>query len=256
MSWITSPAATELEQVTMQWLRELLSIPATFTGVIQDTASSATLLAFLSARSRCGADAERMTAYWSSEAHSSVAKAARLTGIPTDRVRVIATDAEYAMDPADLEERIRADQRAGLVPGIVVATVGTTSSTACDPLDPVGILAAAAGAWFHVVGAYGGSAAILPEARPLFRGLERADSYVTNPHKWLMTSFDCSAYFVRDVDRLLTTCSANPEYLRTAHDADVVNYRDWGIPLGRRFRALKLWFMLRMHGATPVATCS
>lgn len=252
MSWITSPAATELEQVTMQWLRELLSIPATFTGVIQDTASSATLLAFLSARSRRGADADRMTAYWSSEAHSSVAKAARLAGIPADRVRVIATDAEYAMDPADLEERIRADQHTGLVPGIVVATVGTTSSTACDPLDPVGMLAAAAGAWFHVDGAYGGSAAILPEVRPLFRGLERADSYVTNPHKWLMTSFDCSAYFVRDVDRLLTTCSANPEYLRTAHDAEVVNFRDWGIPLGRRFRALKLWFVLRMHGAVAL----
>ncbi len=249
MSWITSPAATELEQVTMEWLRRLLAIPEGFTGVIQDTASSATLVAFLSARARRGADASLMTGYWSTEAHSSVAKAARLTGMAPERIRVIPTDANYQIDPLALQQQMAADQQAGLQPGIVVATVGTTSSNGCDPLRPVGELARAAGAWFHVDGAYGGSAAILSELRHLFDGLELADSYVTNPHKWLMTSCDCSAYFVRDVDHLLATCSANPEYLKAAHDAEVVNYRDWGIPLGRRFRALKLWFMLRAHGA-------
>lgn len=249
MSWITSPAATELEQVTMEWLRVLLGVPDGFTGVIQDTASSATLVAFLTARDRLGGAAVQMTAYWSGEAHSSIQKAARLSGIPPERWRVVPVDAGYAMRADALEQMLDADRAAGLVPGIIVGTVGTTSSTACDPLRAVGELATAAGAWFHVDGAYGGSAAVLPEQRPLFDGLELADSYVTNPHKWLMTSFDCTAYFVRDVGLLLQTCSADPEYLRTAHDPEVVNYRDWGIPLGRRFRALKLWFVLRNHGA-------
>ncbi|HET9064420.1 MAG TPA: pyridoxal-dependent decarboxylase [Gemmatimonadales bacterium] len=249
MSWITSPAATELEQVVMAWLRELLGIPEGFTGSIQDTASSATLVAFLTARTRLGEDASRMTAYWSGEAHSSIAKAARLAGLPIARCRIVPVDDHFAMRPEALAAMLEADRAAGLVPGIVVATVGTTSSTACDPLPRIGTLARSAGAWFHVDGAYGGTAAILPEIRPLLGGLDLADSYVTNPHKWLMTSFDCTAYFVRDVDALLQTCSVNPEYLKTAHDADVVNYRDWGIPLGRRFRALKLWFVLRSYGA-------
>ncbi len=249
MSWITSPAATELEQVTMSWLRDLLGIPSTFTGSIQDTASSATLVAFLTARRQLGTAADRMTAYWSREAHSSVAKAARLAGIPPERQRVIPVDAAYAMRPEALAEALAADRAAGLVPGIVVATMGTTSSTACDPLRAVGTLAREAGAWYHVDAAYGGTAAICPEVRPLLDGLELADSYVTNPHKWLMVNFDCSAYFVRDVEALLATCAIQPEYLKTAHDADVVNYRDWGIPLGRRFRALKLWFVLRHYGA-------
>lgn len=249
MSWITSPAATELEQVVMEWLRELLGIPNGFTGSIQDTASSATLVAFLTARTRAGEDSSRMTAYWSGEAHSSVSKAARLAGIPVERCRAVPVDGALAMRPEALRELIRADQSNGLVPGIVVATVGTTSSTACDPLQALGEAAHEAGAWFHVDGAYAGTAAILPEVRPLFAGLELADSYVTNPHKWLMTSFDCTAYFVRDVELLLQTCGANPEYLRVAQDPDVVNYRDWGIPLGRRFRALKLWFVLRSYGA-------
>ncbi len=249
MSWVTSPAATELEQVVMEWLRQLLGLPEGFTGVIQDTASSATLVAFVTARERLGADAARMTAYWSGEAHASVAKAARLAGIPAERQRVIPTDAAFAMRPDALAERIAADRAAGLMPGIVCATVGTTSSTACDPVRAIGEVAGAAGAWCHVDAAYGGTAAILPEMRPLLDGIELADSYVTNPHKWLMTSFDCSAYFVRDVDRLLRTFATNPEYLRTSHDPEVVNFRDWGIPLGRRFRALKLWFVLRSHGA-------
>ncbi len=249
MSWVTSPAATELEQVVMEWLRQLLGLPGEFTGVIQDTASSATLVAFVTARERLEADAGRMTAYWSGEAHSSISKAARLAGIPAARQRVIPTDAAYAMRVDALAEHVALDRAAGLVPGIVCATMGTTSSTACDPLRAIGEVARSAGAWYHVDAAYGGTAAILPEIRPLLDGVELADSYVTNPHKWLMTSFDCTAYFVRDVDRLLRTFATNPEYLRTRHDPEVVNFRDWGIQLGRRFRALKLWFVLRSYGA-------
>jgi aromatic-L-amino-acid decarboxylase len=249
MSWITSPAATELEQVVMEWLRQLLDLPDGFTGSIQDTASTATLVAFLTARERHGPTGDRMVAYWSREAHSSVAKAARLAGIPVEHQRVIPVDAEWAMCADELAKAMAEDRGRGLVPGIVVATMGTTSSTACDPLRPIGEAARAAGAWYHVDAAYGGTGAILPELRPLLDGVELADSYVTNPHKWLMTSFDCSAYYVRDVEALLRTCSANPEYLSTEHDSAVVNYRDWGIAMGRRFRALKLWFVLRSYGA-------
>lgn len=249
MSWITSPAGTELEQVVMVWLRDLLGIPDSFTGSIQDTASSATMVAFLTARERAGHDAERLTAYWSEEAHSSVAKAARLAGFADDRCRVIPTDARYAMDAEILGAVLDADANQELVPGIVVGCMGTTSSTACDPLRAVGMHAQRHGAWYHIDAAYGGTAAILPEIRPLLDGLELADSYVTNPHKLLMTSVDCSAYFVRDVEMLLRTFAIHPEFLRTSHDSEVVNYRDWGIPLGRRFRALKLWFVLRSHGA-------
>jgi aromatic-L-amino-acid decarboxylase len=248
MSWVTSPAATELEQVMMVWLRDMLGLPEAFTGSIQDTASSATLMAFLTARDRAGVSVDQLTAYWSEEAHSSVPKAARLAGFGDERCRVIPTDHRYAMDAELLGAILEADVRQGLVPGIVVATVGTTSSTACDPLRAIGEHTRRRGAWYHVDAAYGGTAAILPEIRPLFDGVDLADSYVTNPHKWLMTSFDCSTYFVRDVQALLRTFAANPEYLRTSHDPDVVNYRDWGIPLGRRFRALKLWFALRSYG--------
>ncbi|HEY4321429.1 MAG TPA: pyridoxal-dependent decarboxylase [Gemmatimonadales bacterium] len=254
MSWETSPAATELEQVVMDWYRQLLALPADFTGVIQDTASSSTLVAFLTARERVGTDRDRFVAYWSSHAHSSVAKAARLAGIPEERCRVIAVDADWTMRPDALRDALAADAAAGLVPGIVVATMGTTSSTACDPLRAIGEAARRYGAWYHVDAAFGGSAAIVPEVRPLLDGVELADSMVTNPHKWLLTTFDCSAYFVRDVDALLRTFSVTPEYLRTRHDANsaAVNFRDWGIPLGRRFRALKFWFVLRSYGVDAI----
>lgn len=248
MSWVTSPAATELEQVVMGWLRDLLGLPPEFTGVIQDTASTATLLAFLTARERAGSEADRLTAYWSEEAHSSVAKAARLAGFGPDRCRVIPADDRWAMDHDMLATMMAADTAHGLRPGIVVGTMGTTSSAACDPLREIGGIARRHGAWFHVDAAYGGAATILPTHRSLLDGVELADSYVTNPHKWLMTSFDCSAYFVRDVPLQIRTFTANPEYLRTARDGEVVNYRDWGIALGRRFRALKLWFVLRSYG--------
>ena len=254
MSWATSPAATELEQVVMSWYRQLLALPGTFTGVIQDTASTSTLLAFLTARDRAGVDPSRLTAYWSTEAHSSVAKAARLAAILPERQRVIPVDGEFAMRPDALAARMAGDVRDGLVPGIVVATTGTTSSTACDPLRAIGDLAARHRAWFHVDAAFAGSAAIVPEFRQLLDGVELADSMVTNPHKWLLTNFHCSAYFVRDVDALLRTFGSSHEVLRTTHDRDAaaVNFRDWGIPLGRQFRALKLWFVLRNYGAEAI----
>jgi aromatic-L-amino-acid/L-tryptophan decarboxylase len=254
MSWETSPAATELEQTVMSWYRQLLTLPDTFTGVIQDTASTATLVAFLTARERAGADSSRLVAYWSSEGHSSIPKAARIAGIPPDRCRIVPVDGEFAMQPGALSRMIAVDRAEGLVPGIVVATMGTTSSTACDPLREIGEIAHEAGAWYHVDAAFGGSAAIVPEVRPLLDGAELADSMVTNPHKWLLTSVHCSAYFVRDVDALLRTFSILPEFLRTRHDADraAVNFRDWGIPLGRRFNALKLWFVLRSYGADAI----
>ena len=256
MSWETSPAATELEQTVMDWYRQLLRLPEGFTGVIQDTASSATLLAFLTAREHAGVDPGRLVAYWSSEAHSSIPKAARIAGIAIAQRRIVPVDRDFAMQPDVLAQMTAADRAQGLVPGIVVATMGTTSSTACDPLRQIGEIAQQAGAWYHIDAAYGGSAAIVPEVRPRLDGVELADSMVTNPHKWLLTNFDCSAYFVRDVNALLQTFSILPEYLRTRHDADsaAVNFRDWGIPLGRRFRALKLWFVLRSYGAEAIRT--
>jgi len=255
MSWQTSPAATELEQVMMEWVRGLLGIPDGFTGVIQDTASTATLTAVLTARdlawARAGRDAS-LTLYASREAHSSVFKAARLAGFRDELVRAVEVDGTYAMRPEALGRMIEADLAAGRTPAVVVATVGTTSSTAVDPVAAIGRICRAHGAFLHVDAAWAGTAAILPEMRWLWDGLELADSVVTNPHKWMLVNFDCSAYFVRDVEALLRTCRTSPEYLRTSHDAEVVNYRDWGIPLGRRFRALKLWFVLRHYGAEGI----
>jgi aromatic-L-amino-acid decarboxylase len=259
MSWATCPAGTETEQAMMDWLRQLIGLPATFTGVLQDTASSATLVAILSAReratdfawSRLGASAPGagvLTVYASTEAHSSVAKAVRLAGLGEERLRLVPADATYAMRPDALAAVMDADRAAGLRPACVVATVGTTSSTAIDPVPAIAEAARRHGAWLHVDAAYAGSAAILPEMRHLLDGVAAADSFVFNPHKWLFTNFDCSAYFVRDVAHLTRTCGASPEYLRSSQDGAVVNYRDWGIPLGRRFRALKLWWVLRDFG--------
>jgi aromatic-L-amino-acid/L-tryptophan decarboxylase len=247
MSWVTSPAATELEQVVMDWLRQMIGLPPGYTGVIQDTASTATLVALLTARERA-TGGPPLTVYASREAHSSVDKAAKLAGFGLERLRRIETDEAFALRPDALARALEADRAAGFRPACVVATVGTTSSTAVDPLRPVAELCRRHGAWLHVDAAYAGSAAIVPELRPLFDGMEQADSIVVNPHKWLLTNFDCSAYFVRDPAALLAAFQAAPEYLRTPYDADVVNYRDWGIQLGRRFRALKLWFVIRSYG--------
>jgi aromatic-L-amino-acid/L-tryptophan decarboxylase len=257
MSWQTSPAATELEQVTMDWLARMLALPAGFTGVIQDTASTATLVALTSARERAsGYAAERLgltngpalRVYASSEAHSSIAKGVRLAGYGIEALRTVAVDERYAMRPDALAELLKRDRAAGLVPACVVATIGTTSSTAIDPLREIGGICRSYGAWLHVDAAYAGAAALLPECRPFFDGLELADSFVFNPHKWMLVNFDCTAYYVRDVAALLRAFALTPEYLKTAHDATVVNYRDWGVQLGRRFRALKLWFVIRTYG--------
>jgi aromatic-L-amino-acid/L-tryptophan decarboxylase len=247
MSWATSPAATELEQVTMEWLRRMLCLPDNFTGVIQDTASTATLVALLSAREQAPAGA-RLAVYTSTEAHSSVDKGVKLAGYALNHLRHIPVDPHYAMRPDALERAISSDRAAGLVPACVVATVGTTSSTAIDPLPAIAEICKRHGAWLHVDAAYAGTAAIVPELRSLFDGVEHADSFVFNPHKWMLVNFDCSAYFVRDRAALLRTFQTTPEYLRTEQDAEVVNFRDWGIQLGRRFRALKLWFVIRSYG--------
>lgn len=258
MSWATSPAATELEQVTMEWLRQMLGLPESFTGVIQDTASTATLVALLSARERATHNASsvrglagsgaRLTVYASSEAHSSVDKGVKLAGYGLEQLRRVPVDQAYALMPDALDQMIAADRKAGFVPACVVATVGTTSSTAIDPLPRIAEICRRHGVWLHVDAAYAGTAAIVPELRQLFDGVEQADSFVFNPHKWMLVNFDCSAYFVRDRDALLRTFEITPEYLRTAADREVVNFRDWGIQLGRRFRALKLWFVIRSYG--------
>lgn len=258
MSWATSPAATELEQMMMEWLRRMLALPEQFIGVIQDTASTATLVALLSARERTTGYAaglsglveagSRLTVYTSTEAHSSVDKAVKLAGYGLAQLRRIPVDESYGMQPQALEQAIVADVAAGLVPACVVATVGTTSSTAVDPLPAIGPICRRYRIWLHVDAAYAGAAAIVPELRHFFKGVEQADSFVFNPHKWMLVNFDCSAYYVRDRESLLRTFQITPEYLRTAQDAEVVNFRDWGIQLGRRFRALKLWFVIRSYG--------
>jgi aromatic-L-amino-acid decarboxylase len=258
MSWATSPAATELEQVVMEWLRQMLGLPASFTGVIQDTASTATLVALLTARERAtefgagerglAARGSPLTVYASTEAHSSVDKAIKLAGYGLDHLRHVPTDATFALLPDELDRLITADRSQGLIPACVVASVGTTSSTAVDPVREIAAICRRHGVWLHVDAAYAGTAAIVPELRAPFAGVESADSFVFNPHKWMLTNFDCTAYYVRDTAALLRTFQTTPEYLRTSHDPQVVNYRDWGIQLGRRFRALKLWFVIRSYG--------
>jgi len=258
MSWQTSPAGTELEEVVLDWLRRMVALPDDFTGVIQDTASSATLVALLCARERtthfsqargglCEETAP-LAVYASDQAHSSVEKAALLAGFGRAHVRAVASDEANAMRADALEQAIAADAARGVRPCAVVATVGSTATTAMDPLPAIAEVARRAGAWLHVDAAMAGTAMILPECRPLWQGVEAADSLVFNPHKWMGTGFDCSAYYARDPQHLVRVMSTNPSYLRTAHEGEVKNFRDWGIPLGRRFRALKLWFLLHEQG--------
>jgi aromatic-L-amino-acid decarboxylase len=262
MSWQTSPAATELEDVVMDWLRQMLDLSSAWTGVIHDTASTATLCALLCARERTTAMAQEhgglqsvdspLVVYASSQAHSSVDKAALLAGFGRDHLRAIGTDDAYALRVDLLEQALEEDRRAGRRPCAIVATVGTTSSTAIDPVDAIASLAERYGAWLHVDAAMAGTAMILPECRPLFCGIERADSLVLNPHKWMGVGFDFSAYYVKDPEHLVRVMSTSPAYLRTAQDGLVRNLRDWGIPLGRRFRALKLWMHLLDAGVEGI----
>ncbi len=256
MSWQTSPAATELEEVVMQWLAQASGLPETFRGVIQDTASTATLVALITAREllskgqvgKSGKSDKTLRIYASSQAHSSIDKAVKIAGFGLENLVRIPTDATFAMDAAALRLAIVADIEAGHIPCAVCATVGTTSSTAIDPIRELGEVCQEFGVWFHVDAAYAGTAALLPELRWTIDGVELADSYVFNPHKWMLTNFDCTAYFVKDPSSLLAAFELTPEYLRTTYDAEVPNFRDWGIQLGRRFRALKLWFVLRSYG--------
>jgi aromatic-L-amino-acid decarboxylase len=263
MLWATSPACTELETHVLDWLADALGLPAAFTsrgaggGVIQDTASSATLCALLAARDRVtgGAATERgtpagLTAYASSQAHSSVEKAVGVAGLGRKQLRSVEVDGTFAMRPDALDAALRADRAAGCVPCFAVATVGTTSSTAVDPVRAIADVCRRHGVWLHVDAALAGNAALCPEFRPLQDGLELADSYCVNPHKWMLTNFDCDAFYVADRTALLRALSILPEYLRNqATDAGaVIDYRDWQIPLGRRFRALKLWFVMRSYG--------
>lgn len=258
LSWQSSPALTEVEEVATDWLRQMTGLSEAWSGVIQDTASTSTLVALISARERAssyslvrgglqGGEAPLIVCV-SAYAHSSVDKAALLAGFGRDHVRVIPADSAYAMRPDALAAAIREDLARGLRPCAVVATTGTTTTTAVDPVGAIAAIAREHGMWLHVDAAMAGSAMILPECRPLWNGIESADSIVLNPHKWLGVAFDCSVYYVRDAQHLVRVMSTNPSYLRTAVDEKVKNLRDWGIPLGRRFRALKLWFLIREQG--------
>lgn len=262
MLWATSPACTELETLVLDWMVELLGLPQRFLssgpggGVIQDSASSATLCAILAARDRAraaaGGDLRRLVAYTSTQAHSSVEKGIRVAGMTADQLRVIDVDATFALRPDQLALAVATDLAAGLVPFLVVATVGTTSSLAVDPVAAIADVTDGHGLWLHVDAAMAGSAAVVPELRPLVNaGLERADSWCFDPHKWLFTNFDCDVLFLADRAPLIESLTVVPEYLRNSASTTgaVIDYRDWHVPLGRRFRALKLWFVLRHYGA-------
>jgi aromatic-L-amino-acid decarboxylase len=258
LSWQSSPALTEFEEVMTDWVRQMVGLSPGWRGVIQDTASTSTFVALISAREKISgyslakaglqAEAAPLTVYVSGHAHSSVGKAATLAGFGADNVRHVAVDADFAIRPDALRAAIEKDRAAGMRPCAIVASVGTTTTTAVDPLKAIGAVAKEFGIWLHVDAAMAGSAMILPECRWMFEGIEAADSLVLNPHKWLGAAFDCSTYYVRDPEHLIRVMSTNPSYLQTNVDGSVVNYRDWGIPLGRRFRALKLWFLLRANG--------
>lgn len=262
MLWATSPAATELETHVLEWLRDLLGLPDTFrdNGVIQHTASDAALVALLAALYRAsdgrteheGVHCGRFMVYTSGQTHSSVEKACRVAGLGSDALRKIDVDpAIQAGRPEHLRSLIEADVAAGRTPALVVASVGTTGTGAVDPVRTLGAIAREYSAWLHIDAAWAGVAAICPELRWLSDGIELADSYSTNPHKWLLTNFDCDAFWVADRAALLGALSILPEYLRNAATASgaVIDYRDWHVPLGRRFRALKLWAVIRWYGA-------
>lgn len=270
MSWVTSPACTELETLMLDWMQELLDLPEAFRstsdsggGVIQGSASEATLVAILSARYRAtgggvnrDGDTSKLVAYATDQSHSSIEKGLRIAGIGTDRVRTVPHDEAFAMRPDALRDMIVADRAAGLVPFFVNANHGSTSSMAFDPSAEIGAICRELGAWFHVDGAMAGIAALEPEYRWVNSGIDLADSYCTNPHKWMGVNFDCTTYWTSDRASLLGALSILPEYLRSAaaESGAVIDYRDWQVPLGRRFRALKLWFTIRTEGIDAFRT--
>ena len=263
MLWATSPACTELETLVLDWLVPALGLPDKFLstssggGVIQDTASSASLCAVLAARERAtNFDSNRegsrgkLVAYTSAQAHSSIEKAVKIAGIGRDNLRLIEVDERFAMKPEALTRSINKDRQSGLIPFFACATVGTTSSNAIDPVPAIGQICREQQLWLHVDAAMSGTAALCPEFRYLHDGLDLADSYCFNPHKWMFTNFDCDCFYVADRKALIQTLSVLPEYLRNraTESGAVIDYRDWQIPLGRRFRSLKLWFVLRYYG--------
>jgi aromatic-L-amino-acid/L-tryptophan decarboxylase len=260
LSWQSSPAVTEVEEVATDWLRQMLGLSPAFSGVIQDTASTSTLVALICARERAtdyalargGLQGEARTprVYVSAHAHSSVDKGALLAGFGRLNLRLVPFDAKYSMRADALAEMVAADIANGDLPCAIVATVGTTATTAIDPIAEIAEVARRHGLWLHVDAAMAGSAMILPECRWMWEGVEGADSLVINAHKWLGAPFDCSVYYVRDPEHLMRVMSTNPSFLQSSVDGEVKNLRDWGIPLGRRFRALKLWFIIREQGVS------
>jgi len=263
MLWATSPACTELETLMLDWLVPALGLPEKFLstntggGVIQDTASSATLCAVLAARERAtkfasnrGGCTGKLVAYTSAQAHSSVEKAVQIAGVGRENLRLVAVDDSFALKPEALQQVIKKDTAAGLNPFFVCATVGTTSSNAIDPVPAIGAICREHNLWLHVDAAMSGTASLCPEFRCIHDGLEFADSYCFNPHKWMFTNFDCDCFYVADRKSLIQTLSVLPEYLRNkaSESGAVIDYRDWQVPLGRRFRSLKLWFVLRYYG--------
>jgi aromatic-L-amino-acid decarboxylase len=263
MLWATSPACTELETHVLDWLVDMLDLPQRFKstsaggGVIQDAASSAALCALLAARERA-TDYEsnrrgcegNLVAYASTQAHSSIEKAIKIAGMGRENLRLVPVDDDFAMIPSTLARQIEQDRLAGMRPCFVSATVGTTSSNALDPLHEIGAICRREGLWMHVDAAMSGTAALCPEFRYIHDGLHLADSYCFNPHKWMFTNFDCDCFYVADKSSLIDTLSVLPEYLRNqaSESGAVIDYRDWHVPLGRRFRALKLWFVIRHYG--------
>lgn len=260
LSWQSSPALSELEEVVTDWLRQMVGLSSAWSGVIQDTASSSTLVSLLCARERTSdyslargglqGNPSPLVIYVSAHSHSSVEKAALLAGFGRDNLRFIDVDENFAMKADALDAAIVADVAAGHRPCAIVATTGTTTTTALDPIAAIAAIAKVHRVWLHVDAAMAGSAMILPECRWMWDGVEGADSIVLNAHKWLGAAFDCSVYYVRDAAHLVRVMSTNPSYLQSAVDAKVKNLRDWGIPLGRRFRALKLWFLIREQGVS------
>jgi aromatic-L-amino-acid/L-tryptophan decarboxylase len=257
MNWETSPAAAELEEKMMTWLREMTGLPSSFEGVIQDSASSATLAAIITAREKITSFAVndegfgavgRLRVYCSGQAHSSIDKAVKICGIGLKNLVKIGVRDDFSMDPALLKRAIDEDMEKGYVPCCVVATIGTTGTTAVDPLRAIGEICSKNDIWLHVDAAMAGTALILPEFRWMTDGKEYVDSFLFNPHKWMFTNFDCTAFFIKDADALIKTFEILPEYLKTRTRGIVNDYRDWGIPLGRRFRALKLWSVIRSYG--------
>lgn len=261
MVWRSSPAATELEEVTLDWLRQLVGLPEGFEGTINDTASTSVLYALAAAREVAYPESRRKglfgarpgRVYASEQAHSSVEKAVLALGFGRDGYRTVPVDDAFRMRPDVLAEAMAEDAAAGVVPVAVVATLGTTSTTSVDPVAQLLPFVREHGAWLHVDAAYGGPAAVLPEVRPLFAGWEEADSVVINPHKWLFTPVDCSVLYCRRPEELVRAFSIVPEYLRTSETGKARDLMDYGVALGRRFRSLKLWFVLRYFGREGIA---